>query len=248
MFPACAFDSDDDRSVSSSGSACELGGIPNYSDNDVPSTTTRYTNTNTNNNNNASSSSSSSSQQGGNGLGRTNPLARHRDEYNHIYASSTTAGGSHGAMNLKELDAYVQETVRAQRQQRRKEACTYQVGPLVGICRHCGHHVGIVRLCVGRHVQQEACCQCQCCQQEEACPHPHSTLCSSGKLPNESVRRRVEYGTVFSRIDLSHGTNGRLWQVSARGMCGAYIVLLNVVLFFLFALYLYLTAPTIIMK
>jgi len=52
-----------------------------------------------------------------NNLGRLNPLSRIRAEYNDIYSS----GNGHGVMNLKELDAYVQETVRAQRQQRRKE-------------------------------------------------------------------------------------------------------------------------------
>lgn len=56
----------------------------------------------------------------GNGLGRLNPLSRIRNEYNDIY------NGGHGSdvMNLKELDAYVQETVKAQRQQRRKELLT----------------------------------------------------------------------------------------------------------------------------
>lgn len=52
-----------------------------------------------------------------NNLGRLNPLSRIRAEYNDIYSS----GNGNGVMNLKELDAYVQETVRAQRQQRRKE-------------------------------------------------------------------------------------------------------------------------------
>ena len=56
----------------------------------------------------------------GNGLGRLNPLGRIRNEYNDVY----NGGQANGVMNLKELDAYVQETVRAQRQQRRKELLT----------------------------------------------------------------------------------------------------------------------------
>jgi hypothetical protein len=57
----------------------------------------------------------------GNGLGRLNPLSRIHNEYNDIYHSSL---GASGVLNLKELDAYVKETVRAQRQQRRRELFT----------------------------------------------------------------------------------------------------------------------------
>ena len=139
MLPVSAFDSDDDRSVSSSGSGEGVpttGGAVPYSDDEssqgsgnsgqgtpmgtgsmlVPTTPTPPRTTATLN-----------SSQGGNGLGRLNPLARHRDDYNDIYSSSGNHNNnSHFAsnMNLKELDAYVQETVRAQRQQRRKETCT----------------------------------------------------------------------------------------------------------------------------
>lgn len=55
------------------------------------------------------------------GLGRLNPLSRVHNEYNDIYQSSFT---SSGVLNLKELDAYVKETVRVQRQQRRRELFT----------------------------------------------------------------------------------------------------------------------------
>ncbi|CAB9515581.1 Platelet-activating factor acetylhydrolase IB subunit gamma [Seminavis robusta] len=49
----------------------------------------------------------------------TSPLGNTRAEYNGIYTSSGNTGL--GVMNLKELDAYVHDTVRAQRRQRRKE-------------------------------------------------------------------------------------------------------------------------------
>ena len=128
MFPAGAFDSDDERSQSS-GSEANL-----YSDDDASVGSThgivaeappslRPTTTTT-----SSSSSHAKSSVNASGLGRANPLSRPGDNHpeaaysDSIYASSAAA--SHPSMNLRELDAYVQQTVLAQRQQRRKETCT----------------------------------------------------------------------------------------------------------------------------
>jgi hypothetical protein len=52
------------------------------------------------------------------GLSRLNPLKPSQGEYADIYSG----GNAHGSMTLKELDAYVKETVLARRHQRRKEA------------------------------------------------------------------------------------------------------------------------------
>jgi hypothetical protein len=51
------------------------------------------------------------------GLSRLNPLKQSRVEYGDIYSG----GNGHGIMTLKELDAYVKDSVHAQRRQRRKE-------------------------------------------------------------------------------------------------------------------------------
>ena len=143
LFPANAFDSDDDRSQSSGGSDpphSSGGGAP-YSDDDDSSiassvASSQSSDSGVRHRTTTSSSSTTSTVSNPSGLGRAEPLSRPGDPNNNnpvaaysdsIYTSSSGSNptsASSGIMNLRELDAYVQETVRAQRQQRRQETMT----------------------------------------------------------------------------------------------------------------------------